>query len=223
VDGQAAMLLCAANRDSPARFRARSCTSFSALWAHPSTTARHEVSPDRRHPVRHVWRGAGRLAHLFAGSAGELLSTIPKCSQYAASSPRAAAAGHRTAAPPAFPGLQMHANDPARLCATDTPGNQPPELLPFRRQRRPTRLTLSHRNSRNPRVLRRSPESAEGYGSTQLDELQFTRSQEVGRDLGTYSTASARVGCSNQRAERGHPGADEPRLCEPSTSCCHAE
>ena len=70
MDGQAAMQLCAANRGSPAGFRARSCTSFSALPAHPSTAAPHEVSPDWLHPVRHVWRGAGRLVHSFAGIGG---------------------------------------------------------------------------------------------------------------------------------------------------------
>ncbi len=60
--------------------------------------------------------------------------------------PRAAAAGHGTAKPPSFPGLGKHADDPARLGAPDTPRDQPPELLPFRRQRRPAAPTLHHRN-----------------------------------------------------------------------------
>jgi hypothetical protein len=68
--------------------------------------------------------------------------------------PGAAEAGRCTTKLPPFPGLRMNADDPARLRATNTPGNQPPELLPLRRQRRPTEPTLNHRNPPSPQVLR---------------------------------------------------------------------
>jgi hypothetical protein len=55
----------------------------------------------------------------------------------------------------------MHAHDPARLRVADTPRDQPPELLTLGRQRRPTPMTLNHRNPQDLRVLRPSLEPAE--------------------------------------------------------------
>jgi hypothetical protein len=59
---------------------------------------------------------------------------LPRADHGCILQPRTAAAGHGTPEPPAFPGLRMHADDPARLRAANTPGDQTTELLPLRRR-----------------------------------------------------------------------------------------